>query len=100
EFSAFLDRHIEDIGDGFALEENFQRFAVIALAMADVAGDVNIRQEVHLDLDDAIALTCFAATALDVEGKAAGLIAARFGLRQAGKPVTDRSEGTGIGGWI
>jgi len=38
---------------------------------------------VHLDLDDAVALTGLAAAAFDVEGKPTGLVAARLGLGQA-----------------
>jgi hypothetical protein len=64
------------------LELDLQRLAVVALALADVAGDVDVGQEVHLDLDDAVALAGLAAAALDVEGEAPGLVAARLGLRQ------------------
>ncbi len=80
ELQRLLDRHVEHVGDGFALEQHFQRFAVVALALADVAGDVDVGQEVHLDLDDAVALAGLAAAALDVEGEAAGLVAARLRL--------------------
>jgi hypothetical protein len=52
---------------------------------------------VHLDLDDAVALAGLAAAALDVEGEAAGLVAARLRFRQAGEPFADRREGAGIG---
>ncbi len=97
ELDAFLDRHVEHVGDRLALELHLQRLAVVALAVADVAGDVDVGQEVHLDLDDAVALAGLAAAALDVEGEAAGLVAARLGLRQAGEPVADRGEGAGIG---
>ena len=79
------------------LNSDFQRLAVVALALADVAGDVDVGQEVHLDLDDAVALAGLAAAALDVEGEAAGLVAARLGFRQAGEPFADRREGAGIG---
>jgi hypothetical protein len=58
--------------------------------VADVAGDIDIGQEVHLDLDDAIALAGLAAAALDVEGEAPRLVAARLGFGQAGEPVADR----------
>src|ERR1700732_2192190 len=85
EFQRLLDRHVEHVGDRFAAEQDFQRLAVVALALADVAGDVNVRQEVHLDLDDAVALAGLAAAALDVEREAAGLVAAGAALRQAGK---------------
>ena len=82
------------------LNVHLQRLAVVALAVADVAGDVDVGQEVHLDLDDAVALAGLAAPALDVEGEAAGLVAARLGLGQAGEPVADRREGAGVGGGV
>ncbi len=56
-----------------ALDRHVQRLAVVALAVADVAGDVDVRQEVHLDLDDAVALAGLAAAAFDVEGETARL---------------------------
>ena len=51
----------------------------------------------HLDLDHAVALAGLAAPALDVEGEASRLIAARLGFRQARKPFADRREGAGVG---
>jgi hypothetical protein len=39
-----------------ALELHLQRLAVVALAVAFLAGDIDIGQEVHLDLDQAVAL--------------------------------------------
>src|SRR2546428_12058032 len=83
ELQRLLDRHVEHVGDRFALEQNLERLAVVALALADVAGDVDVGQEVHLDLDDAVALAGLAASALDVEGEAAGLVAARPALQRA-----------------
>ena len=85
---------------GLVLELNVEGLAVIALALADIAGDVDIGQEVHLDLDDAIALAGFAASAFDVEGEAPRLVAARFGFRQSGKPVANRGERAGVGGGV
>src|SRR6266508_5374936 len=81
----------------FALEQHLERLAVVAFALADVAGDVDVGQKVHLDLDHAVALAGFAAPALDVEGEAAGLVAARLRLRQAREPFADRGEFAGIG---
>ena len=100
EVLGLLDRHVEHVGDRLALELHLQRLAVVALALADVAGDVDVGQEVHLDLDDAVALAGLAAAALDVEGEAAGLVAARLGLGQAGEPFADRREGAGVGGRV
>jgi hypothetical protein len=51
-----LDRHVEHLGDAAALVEHLERLAVVALAVAGVAGHVQVGQEVHLDLDHAVAL--------------------------------------------
>src|SRR3546814_1041787 len=74
---------------------HLQRLAVVALAVAHVAGDVDIRQEVHLDLQHAVALIGLAPPALDVEGEAPRLVSARLRFRQAGEPVADVGEGAG-----
>src|SRR5206468_2688093 len=100
ELARVLDRHVEHVGDAAALELHLQRFAVVAGAVADVAGDVDVGQEVHLDLDQAVALARLAAAALDVEGEAAGLVAARLAFGQAGEPVADLGEGAGVGGGV
>ena len=71
EHMRIFDRHAQHFGDVLALVLHLQRFAVIAFAMADVARHIHVRQEVHLDLDYTIALTRFAAAALDVEREAA-----------------------------
>src|SRR5215469_17660245 len=76
ELGGFLDGHVEHVGDALALEQDLERLAIVALALADVAGDVDIRQKVHLDLDDAVALAGLAAAAFDVEGETSGLVAA------------------------
>ena len=95
--AGFLDGHVEHVGDGLVLELDLERLAVVALALAHIAGDVDVGQEVHLDLDDAVALAGFAAAALDVEGEAARLVAARLGFGQAGEPFADGREGAGVG---
>src|SRR5207237_342043 len=88
---------VEHVGDRFAAEQDFQRLAVVALAVADIALDVDVGQKVHLDLDDAVALAGFAAPALDVERKPPRQVAARLGFGQPGKPVADRGEAAGVG---
>ena len=97
EFHRVLDRHVEHVGDAVALELHLQRFAIVARAVADVAGDIDVGEEVHLDLEHAVALAGFAAAALDVEAEAAGLVAARLAFGEASEPVADVGEGAGIG---
>ena len=50
------DGHIEDAGDRLPFPEDAQRFPVVSLPSADLAGHVDIRKEVHLDPDHAVAL--------------------------------------------
>ena len=100
EFLRILDRHVEHVGDRLALELHLERFAVVAGALAGFAGDIDVGQEMHLDLDHAVALAGLAPAALDVEGKAPRLVAAGLGLGQPREPVADRREGTGIGGGV
>jgi hypothetical protein len=72
EVERLLDRHLEHVGDRAALVVDLQRLAVVALARADLARDVDVRQELHLDLEDPVALAVLAAAALDVEAEAPG----------------------------
>src|SRR5690242_16214191 len=50
----------------------------------------------HLYLDDAVALAGLAAATLHVKREAAGLVAARLGLGEAGEPFADRREGARV----
>src|SRR6185369_6652458 len=79
---------------------HLERFAVVALALALVALDIDVGQKVHLDLDDAVALAGLAAPALDVEREAARQVAARLRLGEPRIPVADRREAAGIGGRV
>src|SRR5579875_296729 len=97
ECRAFLDRHVEHVGDALALEPDFERLAIVALALADVALDVDVGQEVHFDLDDAVALAGLAAPAFDVERETARPVAARLGFGQAREPVSYWRECTRVG---
>ena len=92
-----LDRHVEHVGDRLALEADVQRLAVVALAVALLARDVDVRQEVHLDLDLAVAAADLAAAALDVEREAARLVAARPRLLGLGVQVADLVEQPDVG---
>ena len=96
----FFHGHVEHVGDAFVAIFHLQRFAAITLAFADIAGDVNVGQKVHFNLDDAIALAGFAASALDVERETPRCIAARFSVWQSSKPFADRRKRARIGGWI
>lgn len=100
ELAGIFHRHLEDLVDVLALVLHLQGLAVVALALADVARHVDVRQEVHLHLDDAIPLARLAAAPLHVEGEAARLIAARARLLGAGEQLADRGEQAGVGGRV
>ena len=76
ELERVLDGHLEHFVNILALVANLERLPVVSLAAADVAGHVHVRQEVHLDLDDAVALAGFATSTLDVKTEAARHVAA------------------------
>ena len=78
---------------------HLERLAVVAASLADLARDVHVGQEVHLDLDGAVALAGLAAPALDVEREAAWLVAAhacvgrlRVELADAGRTARCTSQ--------
>ena len=97
ERAGIRDRHLEHVGDRLALEADLERLAVVALAVALLAGHVDVGQEVHLDLDLAVAAADLAAPALDVEAEPAGLVAARPRLAGLGVELADVVEDVGVG---
>src|SRR5204862_4125633 len=103
ELARLGDRHLEDIGDRAALEPDLQGLAVVAAPVALLAGHVDVGQEVHLDLDLAVASADLAAAALDVEAEPARLVPARPRLPGLGEERPDVVEHArvrrGIGPW-
>ena len=77
--------HVEHLGDALPLVLHLERLAVVARALADVAGDVDVGEEVHLDPDRAVPLAVLAAPALHVEGESPGLVAAHLRLGELGE---------------
>ena len=92
--------HFEHVGNGLALVVHFEGFAVVALAVAGFAGYVHIRQEVHFNLQGAVAGAVLAAAALDIEGESAGGVAAHFRLAGLCKQLADVVEHAGVGGGV
>ena len=86
--------------DVFILISDLEGLSVVSLALADLARDVYIGEEVHLDLHDAVALAGFAAPALDVEGETVCLVAALFCVGRGGEKIADIVEYSRVGGGI
>ena len=97
ELDRLVHGHLQHFVDAASLVADLERLAVVALAVADVAGDVDVGQEVHLHLGHAVALAGFAAPALDVEREAPGVVAARARLGHAGEQLADRREQPRVG---
>src|SRR5690606_40806211 len=74
--------------------------SIVALALPPLARNVHVRQEVHLDFDDAVALARFATAALDVEAETSRLVAARARFRNGGEHFADRREQSRVGGRV
>ena len=89
ELSGLGNRHIEDICDTLTFVEDLQCLTVVACAVANLAGHVNIRKEVHLNLEGSITLTGFAPSPLHIEGKTPGTVTAKFRLRDFSKKLTN-----------
>ena len=96
EGDGFLDVHVQHVGDILALVGHFQRLAVVAFALAHVARHENIRQEVHFDFQHPVAAAVFAPPALDVEGEAVFLVAARLRFGGGGKDLANLVKQPGV----
>ena len=86
ELEPLLDRQLEHLGDVLALERDVERVAVVARALAHLARHVDVGEEVHLDLDGAVARARLAAPALHVEREPA-----RAGSRAPSPPAWTRT---------
>src|SRR5579875_319790 len=75
-----------------AAKLDFQSFPIVAAAFASVARHVNIRQKMHFDFQDAVALAGLATAALYIEAETARLIAAGARFRQFGEPFANRGK--------
>ena len=100
ELHRLVHRHLQHVGDALAFVADLQGLPVVALALADLAGDEDVRQEVHLDLQHAVAGAGLAPAAPDVEGEPARAVAPALGLRRGGKEVPDVVEKPRIGGGV
>ena len=92
-----LNGHVEHVAYRLALVFYLKRFAVVSLALADLAGNVDVRKKVHFDLDYSVALASLAPAALDIERKSALGKAAHLCVVGRGKQRADVGEQSGVG---
>ena len=88
----FGDGHFEDLCDGFSFVSDLQSLAIEAFAEAGGAFRPCVGQEMHFDLELAVALAALAAAALRVEGETGFGVAALFGDWKLCEEVADQIE--------
>ena len=96
EDTGLVDRHIQYIGNIFPFVSDFERLPIIAFSLADIAGNINVRQEMHFDLDQAVAGTGLTTSPFDIKGKASLPVASKLGVLRRGKQIPDIVENAGI----
>ena len=100
ELCGLFHRHFEHVGDGLALVVHFEGFAVVALAVAGFAGHVHVRQEVHFNLQGAVAGAVLAAATLNVKRESTRGVAAHFRFAGLCEQLTDVVEHAGVGSGV
>ena len=100
EVHGFFHVHVQHFVNVLSLVGNLQGFPIISLALAYLAGNENIRQEVHFDFQQTVSAAGFASPALHVKGKAILLIAPCLCLRALGEDFANHVKQAGVGGRI
>ena len=92
--------HIQHIKDALALILHIQSLPVVPFSLADLAGHVHVRQEMHLDFDDSVAGAGFTAAAFHIEAETTLLIALALGVGCGREQVADLVEYAGVSGRV
>src|SRR5207244_7349794 len=87
-----IDREIEDVRNRLPAVLDLERLAVVPASLALLARHVDVRQEMHLDRDDAVALARLAAPALHVERESSRFESARLRLRHHREAIAHERE--------
>ena len=91
----FRHRHVEHFGDAAAFVRDLQGLAVVAPSAALIAGHVHIGEEVHVDLQLAVALAFLTTPARGVETEAPGFVTAHPRHRELSEELANGREQAG-----
>ena len=94
------DRHVQHLRYVRALPLYLQGLTIVTRSVANFAGNRDVRQKLHLDIDVAVAGAGFAPASLDVEREATRLVAPGAGLRNRGEQLSNWRESSSVGGRI
>ena len=97
EVQRLLHRQVQHVVNVLAVIANLQHFRLVARALALLADQLHVGQELHLHRDRAVALAGFAAAAGNVEGEMSRGVAALLALRQRGEQLADGVERLDVG---
>ena len=92
-----VDGHVQHIGNALALISHFQRFAVIAFAVANLARHHHIGQHIHLNGFVSVARTGLATAALHVKRETTRLITPYHCLGKVYEKVANVVENARVG---
>src|SRR5690606_11434781 len=96
ELEGCLDGHLQHLGDVVPLPKDLEGLPVVTLPAALLARHVDVGEEVHLDLDRAVALARLAPPAGDVEREAPRLVAPGPRLGGLGEELANEIEHLGV----
>ena len=97
ELQCLLDRHVQDLVDVLPFVAHLQSLPVVSVSVAYFAGDIDVRKEIHFNLDVAVAGARLAAAALHIEGEPSLLVASGFRIVGACKQIPDLVKDSRIG---
>ena len=95
--NTFIHGHFQHIINRLPPIFHLESFPIVSLAFADFTGNVDIRQKMHLDFQDAIALTRFAASAFDVKREPPCGVPLCLGIVRLGEQLPNVCEYARIG---
>jgi hypothetical protein len=93
-----VNRHSENVRDGFVFVFDLERFDIVASAMAGGARGVDTREEQQLDANEALNFAGFAAARGDVERKTTRAIVTGTSGFGSGEELTNVIEESRVGG--
>ena len=89
-------RQLQGRGDAEPLEQDLEHFRPVALAVAIHAAQVDVGQELHLDMLEAVAAAGGAAAVARIEAERARCVGALLRHRRRGVQLADRIEGADV----
>ena len=86
--------------DILRLVSNLQHLRLVARALAFIADQFDVGEELHFDRDGAVSLAVFAAATGDIEGEMPGRKTAFLRFRQRREHIPDHVESLDVRNWI